>query len=127
MNTQEPVTLGSYIRTARESKGLSIRGLARDCGVDSGSVLRIERGDYLNPLPETLSRLARTLDLPLSDLFAMADYVVPKELPRFTPYLRAKYPELPPEALADLDQAFGVIAGRYGYDEAGPTVGEDER
>ena len=55
------------------------------------------------------------------------DYWLPKdELPSFTPYLRSKYRDMPLEARKEIEQSFGEIAKKYGYDGSGPLPGEDE-
>ena len=55
----------------------------------------------------------------------MTDWLPSKELPSFRPYLRAKYHDLPPDAITELERNFADIARRYGTD--GPQDGEDER
>jgi hypothetical protein len=67
------------------------------------------------------------LKLELADVYAMADYAVPDDLPSFQPYLRTKYRDLPQRAIADLNKAFTDIAKRHGYDARGPSPGEDEQ
>jgi transcriptional regulator with XRE-family HTH domain len=117
--------LGDTVRHRRELLGLSARELARRIGTTDTTVLRIESGASPNPHTDTLSALAEALDLPYADLFAAAGYAVPAQLPTFQPYLRTKYGELPPAAVAELEQHFAEIARRYGTQ--GPLNGEDER
>ena len=126
MHPDQAVRFGAYIRQARQQQGLSSRALARVVGVNDATIVRIEQGAIEAPRPNVLSAIARALELPLSDVFAMADYVTPKDLPTFAPYLRAKYGELPPDAVAELQQSFDRIAQRYGYEGRGPAPGEDE-
>lgn len=126
MHPDQAVRFGAYIRQARQERGLSSRALARAVGVNDATIVRIEQGAIEAPRPNVLSAIARALELPLSDVFAMADYVTPKDLPTFAPYLRAKYGELPPAAVDQLQQSFERIAKQYGYDGDGPDPGEDE-
>lgn len=119
------VTLGQLVRDNREKLGLSLRQLGQRIGTTDTTVMRIESGEIANPRGDVLRALAEALDLTSADLFASAGYAVPTELPSFRPYLRAKYHELPPEALAELDRTFADIAKKYGTD--GPRDGEDER
>lgn len=103
-----------------------MRDLERLAGVDNGTIVRIEQGAFAAPRPDKLSRIAEALRLPLADVFALAEYVVPDELPSLVPYLRAKYRALPAKAIAELERYFDDLAGRYGIDPAGPAPGEDE-
>jgi transcriptional regulator with XRE-family HTH domain len=127
MDPDKAVRFGKYIKQQRQAKGLSSRALARAIGVNDATIVRIEQGAIEAPRPNLLSAIARELDLPLSDVFAYADYVVPQELPSFTPYLRAKYGELPPEAVEQLERSFAKLAKKYGADARGPVQGEDEQ
>ena len=126
MHPDQASRFGTYIKQVRQEKGLSSRALARAVGVNDSTIVRIEQGAIEAPRPNLLRAIARELDLPLSDVFAQADYVTPNDLPTFAPYLRAKYGELPPAAVAELQQSFDRIAQRYGYEGRGPAPGEDE-
>lgn len=124
--TNSATPLGHMIRARREALGLTQRQVAERIGsTESGTTVgRIESGFIRQPGVETLSGLAEALGLPMADLFTAAGYAVPSELPSFRPYMRAKYRDLPPEALAELDRTFTDIARRYGT--AWPAPGEDE-
>lgn len=91
MNNETAQELGEYLRRIRKAHGTSIRGLAVQAGIDSGGLARLENGKIPNPRPDTLSALARALDIPFADLFVGAGYTVPRELPTVEPYLRTKY------------------------------------
>ena len=65
----------------------------------------------VNPQPDTLRRLADVFDMPLSDLFVMAGYVTPLDLPSLTYYLYAKYDCLPSDALDELEQHVRRLIG----------------
>jgi len=89
-------------------------------------IFRIESGEIAAPNPDKLIHLAQALRLPVADVFVLAGYAVPHQLPSFRPYLRTRYGELPPEALTRLDAYFRRIQQEYGLYEAGPLDGEDE-
>jgi transcriptional regulator with XRE-family HTH domain len=127
VNTEQAQKLGRRLRSRREELGLSVRDLERLADVDNGTIVRIEQGAFAAPRPDKLSRIAEALRLPLADVFALAEYVVPDELPTFAPYLRAKYRALPASALAELERHFDDLSARHGIDPAGPAPGEDER
>jgi transcriptional regulator with XRE-family HTH domain len=127
MNPEQAKVLGRRLRTRREQLGLSLRDLERLAGVDNGTIVRIEQGAFAAPRPDKLSRIADALGLSLADVFALAEYVVPRELPTFTPYLRSKYRNLPAPAVEELERSFKRIAKRHGLDPDGPAPGEDEQ
>jgi transcriptional regulator with XRE-family HTH domain len=127
MNPKQAKELGRQLRARREALGLSLRELAERAETTDTTVIRIEQGAYAAPAPDKLSRIADALGLSLADVFALAEYVVPDELPAFTPYLRSKYRDLPPPAVKELELSFERIAKRYGLDSTGPAPGEDEQ
>jgi transcriptional regulator with XRE-family HTH domain len=126
MNPEQARRLGQRLRSRREELGLTVRELERLAKVDNGTIVRIEQGAFAAPRPDKLSRMAEALRLPLADVFALAEYVVPDELPTFAPYLRAKYGALPARAVAEIERYFDDLSTRYGIDPAGPAPGEDE-
>lgn len=126
MQDSKSKTLGTFIKDKRIEKGMSGRELARRAGVDTAYVVRIERGEFRSPRPDTLKNIASALNMPITDLFALADYLIPGELPHFAPYLRAKYAELPVEAIESITEYFSRVAAEHGVTVAGPANGEDE-
>jgi transcriptional regulator with XRE-family HTH domain len=126
MDQDQARRLGEWLRQRREDAGLSAREVAKRAGTTSGTVTRIEQGFIVAPDPRKLSRIAEVLGLSLADVYAMADYAVPGDLPSFQPYLRRKYRDMPAEAIGDLEKAFHRIIKQHGYDPNGPAAGEDE-
>jgi transcriptional regulator with XRE-family HTH domain len=126
MDREQAKKLGSTLRARREQLGLSQRQLGQKTGIDDGTITRIEQGAFVAPRPDKLSRIADALGLSLADVFALADYAVPGDLPSFQPYLRHKYRDMPDEAVEDLNKAFERIVRKHGYDPNGPSAGEDE-
>lgn len=86
----EPVTLGDYIRHAREERRLSARKLSTELQMHPSYISRVEAGIFRQPSPEKLQRIASHLGLDYSSLCALAGYSVPG-LPSFPAYLRIKY------------------------------------
>lgn len=123
---EQAKTLGRLLRARREELGLSSRQLAERAAMDDATIVRIEQGAFAAPRPDKLSRIAEALGLSLADVFALADYAVPDDLPSFQPYLRSKYRDMPREAVDDLSKAFERIVRKHGYDADGPRDGEDE-
>jgi transcriptional regulator with XRE-family HTH domain len=124
LNPEQARQLGHALRTRREQIGLSARSLEAASGVNISSIVSLERGDILTPQPDTLKALAAALDMPVTDLFAIADWLPKNELPTFTPYMRAKYKDFPDEAVAEMEQFFTRLAKKHGVH--GPAAGEDE-
>lgn len=125
MNHEDMLRLGDYLRQHRQAQGWTTRRLAAAIGVDMAQIVRLEQGRVQSPHATSLAAIAEHLELPLADVFGLAGIAVPSELPSFRPYLRAKYRELPPDAVAELELRFQEIADKYGTD--GPHDGEDER
>lgn len=126
MEPKQAIELGRLIRERREALGLSKRQLAEQTDMNNATIVRIEQGTIAVPHPDKLSRLADVLGLSLADVYSLADYAVPSELPSFQPYLRSKYRGLPTGAVDDLNKAFERIVREHGYDPDGPKDGEDE-
>ncbi len=90
MDQEQAQRLGNWLRERRQEAGLSTIQLAKQVGTTDGTITRIEQGAFAAPAPAKLSRMAEALDLSLADVYAMADYAVPADLPSFQPYLRRK-------------------------------------
>jgi transcriptional regulator with XRE-family HTH domain len=82
--------LGDYIRRHREAAGLTLEQLGKRTGVNKSSVHRWENATR-TPGAADLARLSRGLGIDFEDLFALAGFVAPIELPTLEPYLRTKY------------------------------------
>ena len=122
LSGRDLVVLGSRLRAARDEAGLSIRRLAERVGVHHATVSRIESGEFQQPAPEILQRLAGALEIDVADLLALAGYTIPEGLPSLPAYLRAKY-RMPPEAAAQLSEYFDYLSGKYGIEvEPDPDV-----
>ncbi|MDO9381060.1 MAG: helix-turn-helix transcriptional regulator [Nocardioidaceae bacterium] len=119
-------TFGQLLKRAREAAGLSLREVEAETGISKSLLGNMEQDNVASPNPHVLNSLASTLDVELIDLYTAAGYVPAQGLPTFSPYLRSKYSQLPPEAQSELAASFTRIAERYGMSEAGPNPGEDE-
>lgn len=126
MDHDQAKRLGALIREHREGAGLSLRQLKELTGIDDGLLSRMESGAILTPSPDKLGRVAEALQIPLADLYALADYAAPSELPSMRPYLRTKYRELPISAANELDAYVQRLAKKHGVSLSGPAPGEDE-
>jgi len=127
MNRRSAKRFGSWMKQRRQETGITTTRLAKQIGIPDATITRIEQGEFLAPSPEKLRRIAEGLNLSLADVYAMAGYAAPSELPSFQPYLRRKYQDMPAAAEKDLEKAFRDIIARHGYDPEGPKDGEDEK
>ncbi len=126
MDKGEAKRLGQHLRDAREALKLSSRALAERAGVTDATIVRIELGEFAAPSPDKLARMANALGLPLEDVYALADYAAPRQLPNLSPYLRTKYRDLPDETAAQIEAYAQRLAKKHGVDLRGPAPGEDE-
>jgi transcriptional regulator with XRE-family HTH domain len=114
MTAQQAKAFGAYIRSRRESFGLSQTQLARLIETRDSTINRLEAGSISAPRPDKLTRIADCLQLNLADVFAMVGYAVPRQLPSWLPYLRAKYPKLPQEAIEEIESHMRSVAQIHG-------------
>jgi transcriptional regulator with XRE-family HTH domain len=106
--------LARVIGETRGVKGMSMRKLAEASGLTHSFIAKLEAGRFRSVSPASLDAIARALGLPREDLFALAGYSLPSELPTFGPYLRARYGEqLPDQAMAALDELFSALRDKY--------------
>lgn len=126
MKQQSGIKLGSYIKEHRIAREMTGRELARQIGVDTAYLVRLERGEYRSPRGDILAKTAVALGVPMNDLYALAGYIVPTDLPSLRPYLRTRYRQLSDDAITAVDAYFHDIAAKEGIDPNGPEPGEDE-
>lgn len=124
---KQRANLGDLLRSARQAAGLSVRQAANESGVSSGAISLLEQGKMRSTSIPRLMSLAETYGVEPLGIIEVAGYDLAPALPEFTPYLRAKYTQLPAEAHAELTDAFRRIATKYGVStDSGPNPGEDE-
>jgi transcriptional regulator with XRE-family HTH domain len=126
MEEKNRIRLGKLLRKRREALGFSSRKLEELSGVTGATILRIEQGEFASPAPDKLARIADALRIPLEDVYAVAEYAAPRQLPNLSPYLRTKYRELPDAAASQIEAYAQRLATKHGVDIRGPAPGEDE-
>lgn len=104
--------LGAHITRLRYAQGMSRRETARQAGVDSTWLARLEQGVYTSPNLRAVGKVARVLGVDVEELYVVAGLSTGKGLPSFTPYLRAKY-DLPSDAVAQLEAHFQLLNEKY--------------
>jgi transcriptional regulator with XRE-family HTH domain len=122
MTPNQAKRFGAMVRRRREALGMTTTELACKVGTRDSTISRIELGAFATPRPDKLAHLAEHLSLPLADVFAAVGYVVPDELPRWEAYLRTKYPDLPDDAIAELQLSFTRITARYDAAADGASI-----
>jgi transcriptional regulator with XRE-family HTH domain len=127
MDQEAARKFGEWLRQKRHTAGLGTTELAKRTGITDGTITRLEQGSIATPDPRKLSRIAEALGIPVEEIYGMAGYNAPKQLPSVRPYLRSKYRDLPGEVVADLERAVVNIIRKHGYDPEGPRPGEDEQ
>jgi transcriptional regulator with XRE-family HTH domain len=105
-------SLGDYIRARRESQNLGYYEAAKLSDLNHTFWRKLEDGQYEAPSPKSLEAIAKTLAVPIEDLYALAGYDLPVRLPSFTPYLRARY-HLPHGAVVELERYFELLRSYY--------------
>jgi transcriptional regulator with XRE-family HTH domain len=109
-----PITLGSFLRQAREHAGHSLRGLAHIANVAVTTIQRLENDEVGHPSPIVLQQLADALELDVAGLLSLLGVrVAPTELPDLPEYLKTTYPHLPPEALNEAQRRLEDILQIY--------------
>ena len=96
-DTKMPLTrtrakeLGLLIAHARAKAGLSTRVLAGRLHISNAYVSRLESGEYLDPSPAVLTKLAEALDIEPGRLDRIMRGAIADGLPDMRMYFRAKY------------------------------------
>lgn len=126
MDENRAQALGKVLRDKREALGLSRKEVARRVNLPDVTILRIERGIIAAPRAAHLSVIAEALGLSAADIFTMADYTIPNDLPSFKPYLRTKYKDLPAADIEAIERYAANLARKHGVNLSGPAPGEDE-
>ncbi len=128
MDDKQAKILGTYLRDQRVALGLSTRELAAQAEVDDSTIVRFEQGAYGAPRPDKLARIAEALGLSLSNVYALAEYAVPDDLPSPALYLRTKFrDDLSATRMKSLTRELHQLLMKHGLDPAaGPAPGEDE-
>lgn len=115
--------LGQVLKARREACGLSTHRLAEAAQVDQATISRLEAGSITAPRPDKLSRVAQALGISGADIFALADYTVPTDLPSLRPYLHAKYHGFLDEDLDRIETYVGRLAKKRGVELAEAATG----
>jgi transcriptional regulator with XRE-family HTH domain len=115
MKSEQARQLGQLLRARREACGLSTHRLAAAAEMDQATVVRFEAGSIVAPRPDKLSRIAQVLGISGADVFALAGYTVPNDLPSLRTYLSAKYGGLQVDDIDKIETYVSRIAKKRGF------------
>ena len=107
--------LGTYLARLREEADLSIRDVARECGISPSYLSKIETGNSFSTLSiRTSLKLSKFYNIPIGALLKEAGLVDSNEyeLPDFPQYLQTKY-HLSPQAIRDMLMAKEIVDKKY--------------
>ena len=111
----EITKLGKYLKQLRKEQGLSIRSVAKSCGIAPSYLAKIEIGDTFKTIGiKTLVRFSKFYGIPVSSMLKEAGFIDSHEsdLPELAQYLRAKY-QLSPQAIRDMEMAKEIVDKKY--------------
>lgn len=121
MEPEQALQLGQVLKARRAACGLTTHQLAHASEMNQATIVRLEAGSITAPRPDKLSRIARVLGISGADVFALADYTVPADLPSLRPYLHTRYRGLLAEDIDKIEAYVGRLARKRGFDLAEPA------
>lgn len=124
-----PTKFGTYMRTLRKQKGLTLKQVEKAARVSNAYVSQIERGLRNPPHPDILNRLAKVYEVPPRELLVAAGYLqedgeVEKKRkidqaynhvtsdPKYSHGTRLKAASLSPEAKRFIVEMYEKMTGR---------------
>jgi transcriptional regulator with XRE-family HTH domain len=112
MTQAQAKNVGSLLAKARGKKGLTLRDLAALTGIPFATIARVERGEYSEPAPDNLARLAEALELDPARIDRVGGNYLANSLPSVGTYFRSKE-KASPEEIAEIEAAVGTIRRKY--------------
>jgi transcriptional regulator with XRE-family HTH domain len=103
MTPSQARQLGLLVAKARARKGMSLRDLSWKVGVHTSWLGRLEQGDFADPAPDRLARVAEELDIEPGRIDRLTKGSVADGLPGMRTYFRAKY-DLTAEQIAQVER-----------------------
>ena len=116
MTDKQLANLGQHIAGQREKKGLSLRALASELGVDAVWVLKLERGQWREPSPEKLAACAEALGIKSSQIDRLTGGYLSGGLIASRTYMRARY-DLTPEQTDFIEAEIAKLKGKKEVNE----------
>ncbi len=85
---QKRNSLGQFLQTAREQKGLTLRAVEKATGISNAYLSQLESGKIQQPSPKNLHKLSELYQVSYIDIMRLAGYPVPEESGKETPNAR---------------------------------------
>ncbi|MBL7486779.1 transcriptional regulator [Frankia sp. AgB1.9] len=104
--------LAGLLRGHRAARGMTTRQVEKISDVPVVTLSRLEQAEVGRPDPIYLLRLAKAYDVPASDYFALAGYLLPETLPELEVYLCDKY-GLTKEQARQLEEIYEAMTERW--------------
>jgi transcriptional regulator with XRE-family HTH domain len=79
MITNSKNNLGSYLRSLRDARGLTLRGVEDITGISNAFLSQIESGKVKQPSPVNLYKLAQLYEVSYEHLMIYAGYPMPEK------------------------------------------------
>ena len=106
-------TVGGRIRTLRLERGMTLPTLAEKSDLSKGLLSKLENSDAPNPSLDTLHKIAKALDVTLSDLLETEKVQARRMVPEITPPWLEELKQLLPGGVdEDILQALYVLQSR---------------
>ncbi|PVB39086.1 transcriptional regulator [Mycobacteroides abscessus subsp. abscessus] len=112
MTPEQTVNLAQLLREKRTELDLSIPVAAQRAHVDRGTLWRLEDGRITYPRAEVLIALGTALGIPPADLFTAVGWLPANQLPGLRTYLRTKYPDMPIQLVAQIEEQIRASIGK---------------
>lgn len=74
---QDPKLLGSFLRSARQRLGYSLRDVERDIGISNAYLSQLEAGKIKQPAPSVLHRLSEHYQSTYAEVMRLAGHPLP--------------------------------------------------
>ncbi|HSR50014.1 MAG TPA: helix-turn-helix transcriptional regulator [Acidobacteriota bacterium] len=75
------MTLGAYLRSLRQAKGMTLRAVEKESGVSNAYLSQLENGKLKNPSPPILHKLSQVYSASYQVLMEKAGYLMPSASP----------------------------------------------
>lgn len=72
-------SLGEFLQSARERKGLSLREVEKATGISNPYLSQVEKGKIQQPSPVPLHKLSELYEISYAQVLGLAGYPVPTE------------------------------------------------
>lgn len=112
MTDDQAARLGDLLREARAQQQFSLYSLAAELGWPRSWLLKLEAGQYRDPSPERVARLAERLRVDPAVVDQLTDDYLARSLPTVRTYFRSKAQASEAE-LDELERVISEVQAKY--------------